>query len=157
MTAFLLDNLDQAFDARSWHGTPLARSVRGVTVKHALWRPGPRRHNIWEIILHTAYWKYMVRRRLLRLSGETFPRPGSNWPRLGGALTPRALAEDIALLKQQHRLLREAVARFPASQLRRRRGRWTALEQILGIAAHDLYHCGQIQLLKRLKRGRIGG
>jgi hypothetical protein len=145
----LVHNLDQAFDARSWHGTPLARSLRGVTVKQALWRPGPRRHNIWELILHTAYWKYMVRRRLLRLN-ESFPRPGSNWPRLAGRPTPAALAADIVLLKDEHRKLRDTVARFPVSQLRRRRGRWTALEQILGIAAHDLYHCGQIQLLRRL-------
>jgi hypothetical protein len=152
VTRVLVHNLKQAFDGRAWHGTPLARSLAGVTVKQALWRPGRRRHNIWELVLHTAFWKYMVRRRLLRLSGERFPRRGANWPRLPMAATPRAFADDVRLLRDQHDRLHQAVARFPASQLGRRRGQWTALEQILGIASHDLYHCGQIQLIKKLQK-----
>src|SRR5438874_523546 len=60
----LLDGLDEAFDRKSWHGTNLRGSVRGVAVKEALWRPGPGRHNIWELMLHAAYWKYVVRRRI---------------------------------------------------------------------------------------------
>src|SRR5262245_57227093 len=115
----LIDNLDQAFDARSWHGTPLGRSLRGVTPKQALWRPGKRRHNIWELILHTAYWKYMVRRRLTGATDE-FPHPGPNWPRLPARLDARALASDVRLLRDQHRRLVEAVTRFPAGRLRRK-------------------------------------
>ena len=150
----LLDNLNQAFDGPSWHGTPLARAMRGVTVRQALWRPGPRRHNIWEILLHTAYWKHTVRHRLLGAPGDPFPRPGANWPRLPSPATDRALAQDVKLLREQHRLLVETVSRFPVARLNRRRAQWTALEEILGIAAHDLYHCGQIQLLKRLNPHR---
>src|SRR5881628_931586 len=60
----LLDVYDQAFDHKAWHGTPLWGSLRGLTQQAALWRPGRGRHNIWEVVLHTAYWKYIVRRRL---------------------------------------------------------------------------------------------
>ena len=150
-TRLLLHNLDQAFDARAWHGTPLARALRGVTAKQALWRPAPGRHNIWEILLHTAYWKHLVRHRLTG-DADSFPHPGANWPRLPSPADERALATDVKLLRQQHSLLVRAVTRFPAKRLRRRGARWNPLEEILGIASHDLYHCGQIQLLKRLRR-----
>ena len=59
---------------------------------------------------------------------------------------------DKALLKREHDLLRAVVARFPARELKKRawKSRYTNLVSIEGIAAHDLYHCGQIQLVKRL-------
>ncbi|MGH7646115.1 MAG: DinB family protein, partial [Gemmatimonadales bacterium] len=60
----LLEVLDQAFDRRAWHGTALWGAIRGLTPAQALWRPRPGRHNNWEVVLHTAYWKYIVRRRL---------------------------------------------------------------------------------------------
>jgi hypothetical protein len=154
-TALLLQVLDQAFDAKAWHGTTLRGAVRGLGTKQALWRPKPPRHCIWELVLHTAYWKYVTRRRLTGSKRGAFPRPGSNWPRLPKVASEAAWRADVALLREQHRLLRETVAAFPAARLARKPpgGTWTFAEQIHGVAAHDLYHAGQIQLLKRL-RGR---
>ena len=151
----LLRVFDQAFTAPAWHGTPLWGSLRGITARDARQRPAPGRHNIWELVLHTAYWKYVVRRRLTRDASLEFPREGSNWiasPRRGDA---RAWKADLALLRDQHRLLRAVIARFPAAQLGRRgwRSKWTNEQHIYGIASHDLYHAGQIQLVKRLIDG----
>ena len=150
----LLDVLDHAFDRRAWHGTTLAGSIRGVAIDEALWRPAPARHNIWELTLHTAYWKYAVRRRLTGDKRGRFPRPGSNWLPLPDPSDAAAWSRDVRLLKDEHRRLMETVARYPAARLGRRlpRSRWTAQESIHGVAAHDLYHAGQIQLLKRLMR-----
>jgi DinB superfamily len=154
-TALLVRILDQAFDARAWHGTTLRGSVRGLSAHDALWRPSPRRHAIWDLVLHAAYWKYITRRRLTGAKRGAFPRPGSNWPRLPPTPTEAAWRADVALLVDQHERLREAVAAFPSSRLETRPpgGKWTFAEQIHGVAAHDVYHAGQIQLLKRL-RGR---
>jgi len=93
----ILALIDEAFDARAWHGPTLRRAVSGVTPAQAMWRPAPGRHNILEVVAHAAYWKHEVRWRL--------------------------------------------------------RGRDTAAFTIRGIAAHDLYHAGQIQLLRRLQQG----
>ena len=60
----LLGLIDEAFDKRAWHGTNLRGALRGIDARQASWRPGPGRHNIWELALHAAYWKYAVRRRL---------------------------------------------------------------------------------------------
>ena len=154
MTALLLALYDQAFDRRAWHGTPLAGSLRGVSVAQAVWRPRRGRHNIWEIVLHTAYWKYIVRRRLTRDVDASFPRTGSNWFPVPPHADARLWRQDLALLREQHRRLRIAIARFPTAQLSVRawHSKWTNAATIYGIASHDLYHAGQIQLLKRLQQ-----
>jgi hypothetical protein len=153
--ALLLQILDQAFARKAWHGTTLRGSVRGLHAGDARWRPGPRRHCIWDLTLHTAYWTYVTRRLLTGAPRGSFPRPGSSWPALPVPASAAAWEADVALLEEQHALLREAVTAFPASRLDRRPpgSAWTYAEQIHGVAAHDLYHAGQIQLLKRL-RGR---
>lgn len=150
----LLRVLDQAFDHPAWHGTPLWGSLRGMSLEEARWRPQRGRHNIWEIVLHAAYWKYIVRRRLLRDPALTFPRQGSNWFPVSPRMDQRAWRRDVTLLRAEHRLLRQAIARFAPARLGARgwRSRWTNEQHIYGIASHDLYHAGQIQLLKRLVR-----
>jgi hypothetical protein len=151
----LLANFDQAFGGTSWHGTPLGGALRGVTARQALWRPGRGRHNIWELLLHTAYWKYIVRRRLTRDERVTFPRTGANFPALPPRPTAAQWKRDVALLKREHALLRRVIARLAPAQLGRRawHSRWSTAATVMGVAAHDLYHAGQIQLLKRLQRG----
>jgi hypothetical protein len=76
MTGALLASLEEAFDRRSWHGTNLRGAIRGLSLDQAAWRPGPARHNIWELVLHAAYWKYAVRRRLTGDKRGTFPLKG---------------------------------------------------------------------------------
>ena len=149
----VLEVFDQAFTAPAWHGTPLKGTIRGISVSDALWRPRRGRHNIWELVLHTAYWKCMVRRRLLRDPEITFPRPGANFPSLPARPDARAWKRDCALLAEQHALLRRAIARLDPTQLGRRawRSKWSVAANVYGIASHDLYHAGQIQLIKRLR------
>ena len=151
MTMALLASLDEAFDRRSWHGTNLRGSIRGLTPADAARRPAAGRHNVWELIVHAAYWKYAVRRRLTGEKKGSFPLDGSNfWPRDGG--TAADLKRDIALLAGEHRKLRAAVAAFPERRwsARAEGSPFTNAALVRGAAAHDLYHAGQIQLLKRL-------
>ena len=149
----LLATLDQAYDRRSWHGTNLRGSLRGVTARQASWRPAPKRHNIWEEMVHAAYWKYVAWRRLTGEKRGSFALKGSNWftrPALVGQvlsdLPDRAWRADLSLLARTHRLLRDAIERAPQRDLDRH------AHLLTGIVAHDLYHAGQIQLLKKLAR-----
>jgi DinB superfamily len=152
VVAMLLEILDQAFDRKSWHGTTLRGSLRGLTPEEALWRPAPGRHNIWELALHAAYWKYAVRRRLGGDAIGSFERKPSNWPDIPDPPDAGAWKRDVAYLESEHRKLRETVTGLNPADLTRRspRGVWTYGEEIHGVAAHDLYHTGQIQLIKRL-------
>jgi hypothetical protein len=153
----LLALLDEAFDVRSWHGTNLRGSIRRLDVPRAAWRPGPARHNIWEIVVHAAYWKYAVRRRITGEKRGSFPVLGSNWFERPVERTEAAWRADVALLVEEHRKLRERVAGLDDRALTRTAGGRDPLEKLVrGIAAHDLYHAGQIQILKRLAAARRG-
>jgi hypothetical protein len=149
----LLDIIDQAYDRQAWHGTNLRGSIRGLSANQAAWRPGLLRHNIWEIVVHTAYWKYAVRRRILGEKRGSFPLKGSNWFRRPTEDTNNAWRADVALLEEIHNTLCEAIVKVPADQLYKIQGRtkFTYAQLIYGIASHDLYHAGQIQLLKKLQ------
>ena len=151
----LLATLDPKRGA-AWHGGPTPMlALRGVSAAQARWVPARRRHSIWELALHIAYWDYAVRRRLDPGSPRGFPRSPTNWPALPARPDERAWALDRALLAREHDALVRVVRRVPASRWNRRvTGRWTYGETIVGIAAHEVYHTGQIQLLKRLWRAR---
>ncbi len=150
----LLSMLDQAYDHRSWHGTNLRGSIRGMSPRRAAWRPSAGRHNIWEIVVHAAYWKYAAWRRLTRAPRGAFPLEGSNWFRRppGGDASDAAWRADVALLDDMHTSLRAAVANLTAGGLRRRHkgSADSSFSLVAGVIAHDVYHAGQIQLLKRL-------
>src|SRR5262249_35709269 len=79
MIELLLTLLDEAYDKRSWHGPNLRGSLRGVAAQEAAWRPRPDAHNIWEIAVHAAYWKYVVWRRVTGNKRGTFALKGSNF------------------------------------------------------------------------------
>ena len=150
---WLLRILDEAYNQRAWHGPNLRGSVRGLSAKEAAWRPAPGRRNIWEIVVHSAYWKYAVRRRLTGAKRGSFALQGSNWFERPVSLSEKAWRADVALLEQEHRALRKVVAQLGPTVLSRpQTGKRKALRVVPGIALHDVYHAGQIQLLKRLQR-----
>ena len=102
--------------------------------------------------MHAAYWKYVAWRRLSGAKRGSFPLDGSNWMVRPQQVTAKAWKVDVQLLAETHLTLREAVARLrPADLARKPKGsKVTTLALVTGIAAHDLYHAGQIQLIKRL-------
>jgi hypothetical protein len=147
----ILSLLDEAYEKRTWHGPNLKQSIRGITAKQAAWRPNPKRHNIWEVTLHAAYWKYAVRRRIEGGKRGSFILKGSNFfPRPeAGKLNEAAWQHDKDLLEREHRALQETIQQV----LRTQRGE-KFLPQIWGMAFHDIYHAGQIRLLRRLMAQR---
>jgi hypothetical protein len=139
----LIDLLDEAFDKKSWHGPNLRGSIRGVTHQQAAWRPAPGRHNIWELVLHAAYWKHTVRRRLTGEKRGSFVLKGSNFFTRPIESSEAAWKTDVAILIAEHRQLRALIAKISSPSR-------AQAHVIRGIAAHDLYHAGQIRLLLRL-------
>ncbi len=138
---------DEAYEKKTWHGPNLKQSIKGVSAKQAAWRPGSGRHNIWEVMLHAAYWKYALRRRIEGAKRGSFVLKGSNFftrPEKG-KLNEAAWNADKKLLEREHRALRVAIAKL----LRTSRGS-KFVAQLYGIAFHDIYHAGQIRLLRRL-------
>ncbi len=144
----LLEILDQGYEHKAWHGPNLKGSLRGVTAEEAAWRPGAGRHNIWEIAVHAAYWKYVVRRRMLGGRRGSFPLKGSNWFRRPAGPSEKAWRQDRQLLEQTHCDLRRALGDLIRGKRRR-----IPVSMIFGVAFHDVYHAGQIRLLRRMWAG----
>jgi hypothetical protein len=146
-TELILALLDEGYERKTWHGPNLRQAIRGLSPQQAAWRPGPGRHNIWEMTLHAAYWKYAVRRRLEGGTRGSFVLKGSNFftrPE-EHKLTGAAWLADKELLDREHKQMRTAVQNILRSPCAP-----SLVRQLYGVAFHDVYHAGQIRLLRRL-------
>ena len=157
----LLELIEEGFQKPAWHGPNLWIALRGVTAKEAIWRPENCLHNIWEIVVHAAYWKYTVTNRLTGGKEHRFPERGSNWfsrdgVRSSGSELDKCWVHDLELLARMHKELCSAITVLKDTGLKRpmRGSQQTAVRNLVGIAMHDVYHAGQIQLLRKLYRSR---
>ena len=153
----LLALVEEGFEKAAWHGPNLRSALRGVSAREAAWRPTEGRHNIWEISLHAAFWKHTVTLRLTGNQKDKFPEKGRNWfpryePNPDSSEATKRWKHDLALLVRTHRELCDAIQKLKESDFTRSAHgcRQTALRNIMGIAMHDAYHAGQIQLLRKL-------
>ncbi len=142
---------------RPWFGgASVLGCLRGVAPELAAWKPAPGRHGIWELALHIAYWKYAVRRKLQDLPTGGFPRSPANWPAPPVVPEQEAWKSDRALLREEQQKLVTAVRAFDPKRLDDTapgQGAYRYVDLLHGIVMHDIYHVGQIQVLKRLHRG----
>jgi hypothetical protein len=143
----ILTLLDEGYSRKTWHGPNLRQSLKGVSASEAAWRPARGRHNIWELTLHSAYWKYAVRRRIEGGKRGSFTLRGSNFftrPEKGKA-TEAAWRADLALLEKEHGALETAIRGVLKTPRAKK-----LFPALYGVAFHDIYHAGQIRLLRRL-------
>lgn len=138
---------DTTFAAWNWAHKSVRDSVKGLTVQEAVWRPGRRAHSVWEQINHVAHWKaYIVQ----RIAGRR-PRAHQAWPAAGR--TAADLRRSIDRLARLHGELRMTMLKVePERFAESRSGRYTLARLLLGSAAHDSYHVGQILLTRKLYR-----
>jgi len=144
----IADQLRRAYEGEAWHGPSLREILAGITVEQAARRPLPQAHTIWELVLHIAAWESIVRRRL---GGEAVEAtPEQDWPPVrdtGDAAWKTALDD----LDRGHHQLRQAIAALSDDQLRQKVAgqNYSIYGMLHGLIQHDLYHAGQIALLKK--------
>jgi len=153
--ARIVDQLEREHAGDPWHGSPLSVILEGITWEQAAARPVAAAHSIWELVLHMAAWKNEVRHRL---SGEPAREPEEgDWPAVG-AVSPDTWTAALERLELAHRLLVSAVKDFPEQNLyipindarEQVPGAGTTYYELLhGIVQHDVYHAGQIAVLKK--------
>jgi uncharacterized damage-inducible protein DinB len=144
----IADQLRRAFDGSAWHGPALLELLADVDAATAAANSLPKVHSIWELVLHIAAWDGAV---LRRLSGEKMQLTGDqNFPRPPKA-TETAWRKAIAETKHRHDALVRTVAALSESRLRERvpGKRYDFYHMLHGVAQHELYHAGQIAILKK--------
>jgi len=144
----IVDQLKRAFEGEAWHGPSVLEALEGVTWEMALRKPIAGAHSIWEIVLHMTAWEDVARRRLLGDSTEI--ADDENWPRIEGA-SSAGWARALEGLRSGHMRLRETAASvrddlLDSSPTGKPISRYVHLH---GVIQHDLYHAGQISILKK--------
>ena len=151
-SARIADQLRRAFDGDAWHGPGLLELLADVDAATAAAKPLADAHSIWELVLHVAAWDGAA---LVRLSGETCqPTGAANFPPVAKP-TWAAWRKAVAEMTRTHRALVKTVAALPDSRLRGRvpGKRYDFYHMLHGMAQHELYHAGQIAILKKAKGG----
>lgn len=143
----LADQIGRAFRGESWHGPAVLEVLAGVSAEDAAAHPIAGAHSIWEIVLHLAGGYTLVLRRLRGEDAQLSPE--EEWPPMPPA-SPEAWRESQHALEELNRELQSAVGTFPVERLLEPMGSdYSAYTQFAGTPQHDLYHAGQIVMLKK--------
>lgn len=144
----VLGALKGAFESKGWHGPTVLEAIRGVTEAQACRKPGGAHHSIHQLVEHIEYWEAM---------GLHYVRTGApgRLERHEWSPPTTTLAASVRRLRSSHKALVAAVARLKDGGLDRNvrttsAGSRTLVDVLLGIAAHDAYHAGQIRLIRTL-------
>jgi uncharacterized damage-inducible protein DinB len=150
--ARLADQARRAFDGEAWHGDPLIEILKDVDAKTAAAHPVKDAHSIWELVLHIAFWDSAVTRRIDGIAVD--PTDDENFPPIPDTSEP-AWRKAIEYVKKTHSDMVAAIASFPDGRLnegvpgKSKQPYYNYFYLFAGIVQHELYHAGQIVLLKR--------
>jgi len=144
----IVDQLKRSFEGEAWHGPSVLEALEGVTWKQALGKPIPGAHGIWELVLHMTTWEDVVRRRLLGENPDITSE--LDWPPIRDK-SKEGWAKALESLKAGHARLQKVAAQVEDEQLDSSpTGKHSTRYVLLhGAVQHDLYHAGQISILKK--------
>ena len=144
----IADQLKRAFEGKAWHGPSVLEVIDGVTAQQACSRPIHGAHSIWELVLHIESWERVV---LRRLQGERAEPPNEeDWRRVI-CTSEEAWKDAVEGLKHGHDNLRRTIANLDQARLDQPilEGMSSVYGTLQGIVQHDIYHAGQIAILKK--------
>jgi uncharacterized damage-inducible protein DinB len=144
----IAEQLRRAFEGSAWHGPALLELLEDVDAATAAAKPLPKVHSIWGLVLHVAVWDGAA---LRRLSGEKCQPTGlANFPLVSSA-KESAWRKAVTETRRTHDALVKTVAALPDSRLSDRvpGKRYDFYNMLHGIVQHELYHAGQIAILKK--------
>lgn len=147
----LADQIRRAFEGNAWHGDSILELLADIKPATAAGRPIPNAHSIWEILLHIAAWDDGVCRYIGGTAVELTDE--QNFPTVTDT-SEAAWGQAIELSKKTHNELIKAVAAFPDSRLTdpvpgKNQKYYNFYYLFSGIVQHEIYHAGQIALLKK--------
>lgn len=146
----ILDQLKRAYEGDAWHGPAVKQVLDGITAAQAHARPLANAHSIYELVRHIAVWEDVGRRRLGGDPAEVVISSPEDWPPPDD-MSETAWEQARAALDRGHQALVEAIQRVPESRLDEPilLGKSTVYATLHGVIQHDLYHAGQIAMLKK--------
>ncbi len=146
----ILDQLERAYEGNAWHGPSVREALAGLTSAQAHARPLANAHSIWELVQHIAVWESAGRRRLEGDRAAIEISSPEDWPPADDT-SETAWELSKAALDRGHEALREAISQIPEERLDEPilEGMSSVYVTVHGVIQHDLYHAGQIAMLKK--------
>jgi len=144
----IADQLRRAFYGSAWHGPALMELLKDVDATTAAAKPLPDVHSIWELLLHISAWDGAGSQRL---AGHKCQLKGAkNFPPVPEP-TEMEWRNAVKLARGIHDSLVSTVAGLSDKRLRETvpGKRYDFYHMLHGIAQHELYHAGQIAILKK--------
>jgi uncharacterized damage-inducible protein DinB len=147
-SALIAEQLRRAFEGDAWHGPALLELLEDVDAAMAAAQPLPDAHSIWKLVLHVAVWDDAACRRLA--GNKWQPEGTDNFPVVPKP-TEAAWRKAVAHAKRTHDVLVKTVKGLPEARLRDRvpGKKYDFYFMVHGVAQHELYHAGQIAILKK--------
>lgn len=146
----IISQLRRAHEGQAWHGPSVKEVLAGVTAEQAARHPISGAHSIWEIVLHIPVWERAAQRRIIEWKAEEVSE-SEDWPAVTDA-SDAAWAEALEQLSRSNSALRETISTLNDADLDRiiEGTQYSAYFLLHGAIQHDLYHAGQIALLKKV-------
>jgi uncharacterized damage-inducible protein DinB len=146
----ILDQLERVSEGNAWHGPAVRELMKGISAQQAAAKPVPAGHNIWEIVLHMTAWQDVARRRLAREVVIDLPAH-SDWSSVTNT-SETAWQQAVEHLFQSKQQLHRVISQLDDERLNDPvPGKDYSVYVLLhGVIQHNLYHAGQIAVLKKL-------
>lgn len=139
---------DRVMHGDAWHGDSVWQILDGVSAENAAHRPIADAHSIWEIVLHMTFWEGVGTRRLAGQRAGldealNFPAPPET--------TETDWQKTLEAFRASNQGFREALAKLDAARLDElsAAGKRSFYEEAHGVVQHNIYHAGQIALLRK--------
>ncbi len=135
----LANRLDSIYRGEPWFGESIQMKLKDVTEPHAFQQPKPGRHSVAEILTHMQYWRTIF---LNRIKGDKSVTSGPDWPDV--YTLKQAGWKDIRVsFEAAHEALIQALRSCDSSDE-------SLVADLHGLVEHDIYHLGQIGIVKRI-------
>jgi uncharacterized damage-inducible protein DinB len=145
--------LQASLTGPAWHGPSLLEILEGVTEDEARRHPVAAAHSMAEIVPHITAWMSAADRRLagapIELEGD------ADWPPVTNAFDWSAAMQDLraaaGALGARIRSLTDD--ELTTIRVRGAGQEYSAYVLLHGVVQHNLYHAGQLAMLKKAIRG----
>lgn len=148
----IISLVESAYKGEPWYGQPAKEILAGIDSNTAFDRPVPGAHNIYELVKHMIAWRKFVWKRL---GGENnfFLTDEENWEKKEVNNNDTWSSALTELEESQNKLV-NILKSTPEEKLYEKvSGKAYNYYTLLhGIIHHDIYHLGQISLLKKGKK-----
>jgi uncharacterized damage-inducible protein DinB len=144
----IVDQMDRAMNGEAWHGPHLEELLKDVSAQQASAHPVEGAHSIWELVNHIAAWNVILAQRAAGTAVVVTPE--QDWPPVTDT-SAESWKRSLGKMREARARWRGAVEKLGDAQLGNIvPGQDHSVYAMLhGGVQHDLYHAGQIAVLKK--------